>query len=309
MKYKLITDVATEPISIAEVKAHIRLDSGTLADNVTTVQSIAPGSHDIAASYSLVGTAIDVLGYGVLVNLNSGTNGAGGTVDVKIQESDDNVTYTDVASGSFTQVTTATDNAVFEKAYSGTKRYIKVVATVAVAACNFSVEVVKYAATSTEDAQLTQWIKAARQYGEDYTGHAFAPQTWDVYFDDFPSADSIEWPFAPLTAVTGVYYKDSDGTESTATLTTGYLVDVGMFPGKVFLPYGVPWPAFAPYPFDAVRITGVCGYTGTVPYILPHQYKQALLVHVGLMYKYRDADIPDMKTIHRLYDQRKSRWF
>ena len=85
MNLKLITAVATEPITKAEVKAPLRLDSTSFADDITTVQSIAPGAHVIAASYSLVGTGVDILGYSVLVNLESGTNVATGTVDVKIQ--------------------------------------------------------------------------------------------------------------------------------------------------------------------------------------------------------------------------------
>ena len=96
-------------------------------------------------------------------------------------------------------------------------------------------------------------------------------------------------------------------------MTTDYLVDVDTFPGKVFLPYNKIWPNLVPYPYNAVRLRGVCGYTGTAPYILPYNFKQAILVHVGLMYKYRDQEIPatDMKTVDRLYGLRRDtrRWF
>lgn len=307
MNLKLITAVATECITKAEVKAHLRLDSTSFADDLSTTQSIAPGAHVVAASYSLVGTGVDILGYLALVNLESATNGAGGTVDVKIQESDDNVTYTDWSGGSFTQVTTANDNATYEKAYTGTKQYIRVVATVANATCDFAVTIVKDAATSVEDTQLDAWISAAREYGEDYTGHAFAPQTWELMLDDFPEEDYITIPLTPLTSLTSIKYKNSAGSETTATVTTDYLVDADNQPGKVFLPYGETWPDFTPYPYDAVRIRFVCGYTGTAPYILPKNYKQAMLMHIGAFYKYRDAEIPAelMNTINNLYRMRK----
>ena len=61
---KLITDVITEPLTIAQVKAHVRLDSGSIEDNVTTIQSIKPASYGIS---NVSGTGIDVLGYSALV--------------------------------------------------------------------------------------------------------------------------------------------------------------------------------------------------------------------------------------------------
>lgn len=307
MNLKLITAVTNEPISLAEVKAHLRLDSTNFADDINSVQSIAPGNHAIAAAYSLEGSGVDILGYSVLVNLESGINGAGGTVDVKIQESDDNIIYTDWVGGAFTQITTANDNAIYEKAYTGTKQYIRAVATVAGNTCDFAVTIIKDAATCDEDALLSAWITVAREYGEDYAGHSFAPQTWELMLDDFPIDDYIELPMTPLVSITSVKYKDFSGVETTLTSTTDYLVDTDNQPGKIFLPYGKSWVNFTPYPYDAVRIRFVCGYTGTAPYILPKNYKQAMLMHVGAFYNYRDSEIPNelMRTIHALYNMRR----
>lgn len=308
MLKKIITDVATEPISLTQLKNHLRLDSSTFLGDITTHQSILPGSHVIAANYSLIGTGIEVLGKRTIVNLNSGTNGGGGTVNVKIQESDDNITYTDWLTGVFTQVTTANDNAIQEKEYTGSKRYVRVVSTIAGASCEFGVDIITDSAYSTEDDWLNIIITLVRQYGEDYTKHAFAPQTIDVYYDYFPSKDYIEWTKGPLTSITGVYYTDSAGTETTMTVTTQYLVDVNTFPGKIFLPYGVTWPSYVEYPYNSVRVRGVCGYTGTVPYVLPKTYYQAMLLHAGLLYSYRESDrIPEksMNAVHSLYNMRK----
>lgn len=307
---KLVTAVTTEPITKADAKAHLRLDSETYAGDMTTVQSIVPGSHVVAADYSLEGASGDVSGLRALVNLNAGTCGSGGSVDVKVQESDDDLNWTDWSS--FAQVTEANDNAVYEKEYTGSKQYIRAVATVATASCEFSVDIITDSGSTAEDSQLDAWIQAAREYGEDFTGLAFAPQTWDYFLPDFPNKDDyIKWPKGPLTAVTHVKYTDSDGNELTATVNTDYIVDVDTAPGKIFLPYGEVWPVFVPYPYNAVVVRGVCGYTGAAPYIIPHNLRQAMLVHVGLMHKYRDGDVPKtaMNAVHSLYYLNKARWF
>lgn len=164
---------------------------------------------------------------------------------------------------------------------------------------------------ATEDDFIADLITAAREYGEDYTGHAFATQTWDYYLPDFPHVDYIDLPLTPLQSVTSVKYKDSAGSETTMTVTTQYIVDADSQPGKIFLPYGKSWPSFTPYPHNAVTVRMVCGYSGVVPYVIPQNYKQAMLLHVGLMNKYRDTDIPEAaaKTVHNLYNLRRVRWW
>jgi len=285
--YKIITPVATEPVTLAEAKLHLRLTSGTFADDTMTSQSIAPGSHNIAAAYGLTGAAVDVLGMETLVNLNAGACGTGGSVAAKIQESDDNVTWTDFAGGAFTTVTEASDNAVQELEYTGGKQYVRVAATVAVAACAFSAEVITKSGDATENTLIEALITAAREYCEDYTGRALATQTLEAYLDRFPCRDFFELPRPPLQSVTSVKYKDSDGTETTMTADTDYLVDLDSDVGRIVLPYGESWPSFTAYPVNPVKVRFVTGYYASN--LIPKSIKQAMLLLIGHWYANREA--------------------
>jgi len=275
MRVKLDTAPVLEPITLAELKIHLRLDSETLAGNIITYQSILPGSHIVADNYTThAGAAVEVLGKQAIVNLNAGTVGSGGTVDAKLQESDDNVTYTDVTSGAFTQVKDSNDNAIQEKAYTGSKRYIRVVAKVLVAACEFGADVIVNAATTAEDDDLTDLITDGRETVEIITRRALLSQTWEYYLDKFPSEDFIKLPFGNLQSVTSIKYKDSDGTETTMTVTTDYLVETnGDGCGRIVLPDGASWPSDSLYPSNPITIKFVCGWTAAAS--VPKNLKRA----------------------------------
>jgi uncharacterized phiE125 gp8 family phage protein len=277
-----IAAVATEPISLATVKAHLRLDSGVLSDNVSTSQTIIPASHGIS---TVTGTSVDVLGSQAIVNFNTGT--FAGSAVLKIQESDNGTSWSDWYT--FDTVTAANDNAVYEKEYTGTKRYIRGIAAVTVGACIFGVDVLLYNGTSIEDSLLSTLIKVAREWCETFTNRALASQTWEMLLDDFPAKDFIDLPKTPIQSVTSVKYKDSTGTETTMTATTDYIADVESTPGKVFLPYAKSWPSATLYPHNAIRLRFVAGYTGTIPYILPKSIEQAMLLLIGHWYNNREA--------------------
>ncbi len=295
MALKISVAPTVEPISLIEAKAHLRLDSGSLADNISTVQSIVPGEHVIAAAYSLAGTAVDVQGYNVVVNLNSGTNGSGGTVDVKLQDSDDNLTFADVIGGAFTQVTESNDNAVQEKAYTGGKRYLKAVATVAGATCAFGVDILKYAPYSTEDTLISGYIKAAREYCESFQNRAYINRTYELWLDEFPAKSYIELPMPPLSSVTSVEYYDTANTKSTMS-SSDYFVDVKSEPGRLCLAYGKSWPSTTLREFSGVCITYVAGY-GVAVANVPELPRLAILLLIGDYYQNREAGEASKATI------------
>jgi uncharacterized phiE125 gp8 family phage protein len=305
MRLVLKTPPAIEPVSISELKLHLRYESGSFADQVDTTQSIAPGSHEVSAGalYTHVGASVSVLGYQAIVNLESGTNSATGTVDVKIQDSDDGTTWTDWTGGAFTQVTTANDNATYEKAYTGSKTYIRTVAKVLLAACEFGTSIIRLAATSIEDDLLTALISAAREYVESFTRRGLITQTWNMYLDHWPSMCNdratyrwpsktyFELPFGNLQKVTSLTYKDSSGTVHTMTEDTDYIVELnGDQAGRVVLPYGRFWPAEVLFPSNPIAIEFDCGY-GDASTDIPKGIVTALKMIVADLWSNREAQV------------------
>jgi len=274
MQLNLITAPTIEPISLSELKGHLVLDSGTFSGNLESSQSIAPGSHAVTIGYALIGTGVSVAGKQAVVYFHSGTNGATGTVDIKIQEYNGS-TWTDWTGGAFTQVTTANDNATYEKAYTGTASQIRAIGQVLLAACEFDVTVDVNAAVTNQDDDLTDAIQEGREVVETITRRGLLTQTWDYCLDAFPGEYFIKLPKGNLQSVTSLTYKDSDGVVSTMTQASDYYVEAnGDQHGRIVLPYGDTWPTDTLYPSNPITIRFVCGWTTAA--LLPKTLKRAV---------------------------------
>ena len=278
---------AVEPVSLAEVKEHLRLNTATFADDIDQQQSIVPGNHSTAASYSLEGATVATNVYSSLVMLNSGTYGTGGIVDCKIQESEDAATFTDWSGSAFTQVTTANDNAIQEIDYTGGKPYIRGVATIAGAVCDFSVTVIRDAVTNNEDDYISNFlIPTSRRQVEKLANRTYINQTWELYMDEFPLNDFIDIPLPPLSTVTSIIYTLTGGTAT--TLTAGnYIIDKTSTPGRVVLGYNETWPTATLQPANGVKVTFDAGY-GATGGTVPEDAKQAILLMCGHFYENRE---------------------
>lgn len=290
MALKLITPPAVEPVSLAEAILHLRADSSTLADAISISQSIAPGSHAIAAAYSLEGATTDVLAYDALVILDAGACGAGGSVVCKLQHRDDVAdAWADVTGGAFTTVTEANDNAVQELTYSGGKRYVRPVCTVAGAACSFGVSVMAYAGSVADSALISALIKTACEYCQDYQNRQYITAAWELWLDDFPDEDYIKVPLPPLQSVASITYYDMKNTAATMD-TADYFVDDKSEPGRVALAYGKSWPSVTLRPANGVCVEFVAGYGATSTYV-PEMVRAAMLLIVGHLYKNREQTV------------------
>lgn len=147
--------------------------------------------------------------------------------------------------------------------------------------------------TGIENDLLNRDIKAARGHVEDITRRALLSQTWDCYLDAFPSANYIKIPFGNLQSVTHVKYTDSDGDQTTMTVTTEYIVETnGEGIGRIVLPYGVSWPSFTAYPSNPIVIRFVAGWTTAE--LVPYQIKAACHLIAADLYKNREGRVLPM---------------
>lgn len=236
-----------------------------------------------------------MLGYTVLAILAAGTC-AGGTLNVKLRDSADGITWTDVTpGGAFGAVTGANDELTYELAYSGTKRWLRAVADVAGGACEFGVVFILRAPVSLEDAVLAGFITAAREYCEGYQNRAYITQTWELALDDWP--DIIEVPLPPLQlAGSKIEYYGTDGLSHLVVPAT-YQVDPRGYKARITPVHGSHWPTLALQPLAGVVVTFTAGY-GDLAIDVPMRVRTAIKLLAGHLYEHREAtDIKEVKEV------------
>ena len=271
----LLTPPATEPISLTEVKNYLKI-----SDYADTSAGLAISESILIATRTpdtVNGLSVDVLGYAATVELNVGTILALGTLNVKIQESNDNATW--INWYSFIEVTAANDNQTLKAAYTGDNRYIRIVGVLALANGDYSANVILNQGYTAEDVYLTSLITAARIYCEEYQSRAYITQSWELALDSWPCR-VIDIPKGCLQSIDSIKYTDSNGAITTMTENTDYIYSTRGILGRLTTPYGKPWPSFTPYPIDAIVIEFTCGY-GDDATDVPVKIIQALKLLVG----------------------------
>jgi hypothetical protein len=85
-------------------------------------------------------------------------------------------------------------------------------------------------------------------------------------------------------------WKDTDGTETTLTAGTDYLVETnGEQCGKVVLPYEGSWPIDILYPSNPIVVRFMCGWA--TPALIPYKIKAAIKMICTKLYESRGEDI------------------
>jgi uncharacterized phiE125 gp8 family phage protein len=158
-----------------------------------------------------------------------------------------------------------------------------------------------------EDEYLEGLITAARGHVEDVTRRKLLTQTWDYYLDEWPSGNSIKLPFGNLQNAVGtapiVSWKDSDGTSTTLTVTTDYLVETnGEGLGRIVLPYAETWPSGTLYPSNPITIRFVCGWTAAAS--IPFKITAAIKLIAADLYEQRGEPVVGQTVVENKVAER-----
>ena len=111
---------------------------------------------------------------------------------------------------------------------------------------------------SVDDSLFRMYLNSATNHAETFTGKKLVRQTWDIWAQVWPSDGVFELPFGWLSSVTGVWYTDTDGTE-TEFVAANYDVSLNHTLGQVSLGYEKSWPTTTLAPVDPIRIRFICG--------------------------------------------------
>jgi uncharacterized phiE125 gp8 family phage protein len=153
---------------------------------------------------------------------------------------------------------------------------------------------------SESDALYAIWIAAARDYVEAHAGITVHEKTLEITLDHWPMGDQIILPRAtPLISVTSMIYYDTDGTPTTMTPTTEYLVDIDSKPGRIVLPYSTSWPSTTLRPANGIRIRYKAGIATASPETeCSAAVKHPVLMLVNAYDRNRSAEsVPDRATM------------
>lgn len=139
-----------------------------------------------------------------------------------------------------------------------------------------------------EDGAVSDYIRAAREWCENFTHRPFISQTWDEKRDAFP-CDVWETAVAPVLSITSVTYIATDGS-STTWSSNLYLTDIPAGPkagpARITPIYGGVFPQTRSQ-MNAVTVRVVGGY-GTTAASVPWSIKAAIKLLVAHWYAKRE---------------------
>lgn len=291
MALSLVSAPATEPLTIAEVKAHLRMpdSDGEPAPTGITAALAAAGAGNVEnGAHRYLATFVTADG-----ETDAGTISAAVTVV-------DKTTNGKVALSAIPLGGSAVTDRYLYRTIAGGTTYLKLAAVGNNTATTYtdniadaSLGVQAPTTNTTADPELVAWITAARQYCETFTHRAFITQTWDLQLDGFPwGFDApIAIPKPPCASVTSITYVDTDGVTQTWSSAL-YTLDNPQGPwarvGKIVPAYFQIYPVTRNVPI-AATVRFVAGYGAASA--VPAPIKSAMKLLIGNWWMNREAAV------------------
>lgn len=274
---------ATEPLTVAEVMAHCRIDASNTEPppGIITAALASPaiaGNVDNGA-HRYVGVFRNADGHTQAGTISAAVTVADKTVNGKVSLTalpvgGSLMTYLDIyrtaAGGSTYLFLVALAN--------GTATYTDNIADSALGAQAPTTN-------TTTDPLLNVLIASARDAAEQELHRYLITQTWDFYFDEFPKEAPYEFILPPLSSVTSITYVDEDGATQTLAASV-YSVDAKSRPARISLAYDQSWPDTR-VQNNAVTIRFIAGYGAAAA--VPQRVKMWMLMRIKAAWDNRSA--------------------
>jgi len=282
----VVTPPATEPLTLAEVQAHCRIDD--------TNQEPAPSAPTAALVSPAAAGNVDNGAHRYLVTyVTADGETQAGVASAAVTVADKTVNGKVLVSGIPLGGALVTSRKVYRTAAGGSTYLL--LATIADNTTTTYTDNIADASlgagapttNTTGDPLLNMLIIAARQHAEQELKRYLVTQTLDAYFHEFPDADDDEdlrFNLPPLQSVTNITYTDIDGVEQTLAASQ-YLVDSVSRPARIEPAYGVVWPSCREQ-MNAVKIRFVAGYGSASD--VPACIKNWMLVRIKTLWDQRD---------------------
>ena len=147
---------------------------------------------------------------------------------------------------------------------------------------------------NADDDLLISIQQAAREHVEHITRRALLTQTWDYSLDAWPDGNAIVLPLGNLQNAVAtapvVTWLDADGTSTTLTWVTDYLVQTaGDQCGVIALPYSGAWPTGTLYPVAPITVRYVAGWTTAA--LVPASLRAAVKLLAADLYEMRGEPV------------------
>ena len=282
----VFTPPATEPLTLAEVAAHCRLDDTNMepapsAPTASLASPAAPGNVDNGVHRYLV-TYVTADG-----ETQAGIVSASVTVADKTVNGQVALTDIPLGGGSVTA-------RKLYRTVAGGSTYMLLATIANNTATTYTDNIADSAlgagaptTNTTGDPYLLALITGARQYAEQELRRYLITQTVDAYFHKFPDGCFY---LPPLQTVSSITYVDLDGVTQTLD-TDQYLVDDVSIPARIEPIYGATWPSTRDQ-MSAVKVRFVAGY-GTAGDV-PECIKLWMRIRIKTLWDQRDQNVKQL---------------